>query len=110
MAYLNSQYRPVEPARLEQRKAQRHPVLVQRSTVRKHKAPPIEALLVDLSIYGCKLEIESDFKANDRLWLRFEGGSPVAATAIWYEGGKLGCRFDDAIDRDMFRSLTLVFD
>jgi hypothetical protein len=42
--------------------------------------------------------------------LRFAGGKAIAANAVWCEGGKLGCRFDEPLDRDLFRSLTLVFD
>lgn len=108
MGYLTSQYRKVEPARIEQREIVRHPVLLQRATVRRHSKVAQEARLVDLSIYGCRLMTDSSFKLGERLWLRFSGGSPISATAVWFEGDRLGCRFDEALDRVLFRELTLL--
>jgi PilZ domain len=110
MGYMTSQYRRVAPARMEEREAVRHPVMISRTTIRRHAAQADDAQLIDLSIYGCSLEADSLVKSGQRLWLRFSGGSPIASTVIWCEGGKLGCRFDSAIDRDLFRSLTLVTD
>ena len=108
MGYMTSQYRKVAPARIEQREVVRHPVLLQRATVRKHSKAPQEARLVDLSVYGCRLLTDVAFKIGDRLWLRFAGGNPISATAVWFERGRLGCRFDEALDRTLFRELTLM--
>jgi PilZ domain len=107
MGYMTSQYRKVSPARIDQRAAVRHPVLLQRATVRCHSKKPQEARLVDLSIYGCRLITDATYKIGDRLWLRFAGSSPVSATAVWFEGDRLGCRFDEAFDRSLFRELVL---
>lgn len=108
MGYMTSQYRKVAPARIEQREVVRHPVLLQRATVRKHSKAPQEARLVDLSVYGCRLLTDASFKIGDRLWLRFAGRNPISATAVWFEGDRLGCRFDEALDRAVFRELTLL--
>lgn len=107
MGYLTSQYRKVVPARIEQRDAVRHPVLLQKATIRRHAKHPVEARLVDLSIYGCRVLIEGSFQIGDRLWLRLAGSSPISATTVWVEGDRLGCRFDEALDRRLFRELTL---
>jgi hypothetical protein len=107
MGYLTSQYRKVEPARLEQREAVRHPVLLGKATVRRHAKHPIEARLVDLSIYGCRVLIDGSVKVGDRLWLRLGGSGPISATAVWAEGDRLGCKFDEMLDRTLFRELTL---
>ena len=107
MGYITSKYRKVEPARIEQRETVRHPVLLQSATVRAHAKHPKEARLVDLSVYGCRLLTETIFKNCDRLWVRFANGNPVGATAIWFDGDQLGCRFDEALDRTLFRELTL---
>jgi PilZ domain len=109
MASVASAYRRVEPARIEQRSLARQPVVVRRATVRGHGRQPVEAELIDLSIYGCRLSVDAAYKAEDRLWLRFAGSEPVAATAIWIENGELGCRFDTPLDRMLFRALTLAF-
>ena len=108
MGHMSSQYRKVAPARIEQRGTLRHPVLLQRATVRRAKAAPIQAQLCDLSIYGCRLAMDEVFKAGDRIRLSFADHRSVTATTIWCEDGLLGCRFDEAIDRALFRSLTLL--
>jgi PilZ domain len=108
MGLAASAYRKVAPARLDQRTLARHPVIIKRATVRGHGRQPADAELVDLSIYGCRLAVDTRYKPDDRLWLRFAGESPVAATTVWIEGGELGCRFDEPLDRALFRALTLA--
>lgn len=107
MGYMTSQYRKVAPARIEQREVVRHPVLLQRATVRRHAKTAREAKLVDLSVYGCRLVIDGKFQIGERLLLRFAGSGAIAATAVWLDEDRLGCRFDEALDRVLFRELTL---
>jgi hypothetical protein len=107
MGYSTSSYRKVEPARLEQREAVRHPVLLQKATVRRHAKQPIEARLVDLSVYGCRVLLDGSFKVGDRLWVRLADSNPIGATAVWREGDRLGCKFDELLDRNLFRQLIL---
>jgi hypothetical protein len=107
MSYTTSQFRKVPPARLEQRETQRHQVLLGKVTVRKHAKQPISASLVDVSVYGCRVLFEGGVKVGDRLWLRLAGSEPIGATAVWSEGDRLGCKFDDTLDRNLFRALTL---
>ena len=107
MGYMTSQYRKVAPAQLEQREVVRHPVLLQKATVRRHAKQPIEASLVDLSVYGCRVLIDGGVKVGDRFWLRLAGSNPISATAVWAEGDRLGCKFDEILDRALFRELTL---
>ncbi len=107
MGYMTSQYKKVAPAQLEQREVMRHPVLLQKATVRRHSKQPIEAKLVDVSVYGCRVLLDESFKVGDRLWLRLAGSGPISATAVWAEGDRLGCKFDEILDRTLFRQLTL---
>lgn len=108
MGYMNSQFRAVTPALIEQRKAYRHPVQIQKAAIRQHGRTANTGELVDLSIYGCRVASNSRFAEGIRVWLRFEGSSPIAATAIWCRDGHVGCRFDATLDRALFRSLTLI--
>ncbi len=110
MGFMNSKFRPVAPARLDQRAEKRRLVLLQRATVRQTDLPPIEARLVDLSSYGCRLLVSCKLKTGLKLLLRFNDADPVVATSVWSDGKHIGCRFDNAIDRDLFRSLTLSLD
>lgn len=107
MTLATSQYRRVEPARIEQRAVERVTVKLHRATVRGHGREGVEAELIDISIYGCRVSADPKFKSGDRLWLRFAASKPIAATAIWAEGAAMGCRFDEPLDRSLFRELTL---
>lgn len=107
MASRISQYRRVAPALVEHRIAQRHRVVVTHATVRRQGDAPSDALLHDLSIYGCRIESPLSHSAADRLWLGFQGSMPIAATVVWSENGFTGCRFDVAIARSLVRALTL---
>lgn len=108
MATNLSAYRAVVPALAEQRAAPRHVVTVTRASVRRHGRAPAAATLVDLSIYGCRFADGERYDAGERLWLRLDGGMPVAASVVWCADGRTGCRFDGAIDRGTVRALTLV--
>ncbi|WP_419810031.1 PilZ domain-containing protein [Sphingomonas sp.] len=66
---------------------------------------PPDARLLDLSIYGCRLAAEVR-DVGERLWLRFDGGAPIEATVVWAAAGRLGCRFDAPIARQLMRDLT----
>jgi hypothetical protein len=107
MGYMTSHYKKVGPAQVEQREVVRHPVLLGKATVRRHAKYPIEARLMDLSVYGCRVSINGGVNVGDRLWLRLAGSHPISATAVWAEGDRLGCKFDESLDRTLFRQLTL---
>lgn len=108
MGYMNSQYRTVEPAQIEQRKVFRHPVQIQRAAIRQHGKTAKIGELVDVSIYGCRVACETKLAKRTRIWLRLGGSNPIAATTIWCKDGLIGCRFDDKLDQSLFRSLTLM--
>ncbi|UVO49427.1 PilZ domain-containing protein [Sphingomonas sp. SUN019] len=78
-----------------------------RATTRRHGEVANEATLHDLSIYGCRMTLDSQQSAGERLWIRFDGGLPVAATVVWCNGGLAGCRFDEPIERSVLRKLTI---
>lgn len=111
MGYLNSQFRTVKPALIEQRQVYRHPVQIQRTAIRQNSksGKTFKAgELVDISIYGCRISCDTKFADGTRLCLRFEGSSAIAATTIWCKDGSIGCRFDEKLDHSLFRSLTLI--
>ena len=107
MATRFSQYRRVEPASIEQRAEPRLKLSITRASVRRHGNTPIDALLHDLSTYGCRLASGVEAEPGERLWLRFDGRMPIAATVVWCLEGIVGCRFDTPINRSVMRALTL---
>lgn len=102
-----SQYRRPEAASIEQRAEPRLRLSLTHASVRRHGKAAIDAMLHDLSVYGCRMEAQTGAVAGERLWLRFESRSPVAATVVWNSDGMIGCRFETPIERSMMRSLTL---
>ncbi|NCN84046.1 MAG: hypothetical protein GW808_03305 [Sphingomonadales bacterium] len=108
MGYMNSQYRAVKPARIEQRTSYRHPVEIRRTAIRPHSKTAKTGKLMDLSIYGCRVASDGIFTEGCRVWLRFEGSNPITAIAMWCRDGDVGCRFDEKLDPALFRSLTLI--
>lgn len=107
MATRLSQYRAVMPALVEHRGAPRHRVMITRARVSRRGNPPVEALLHDLSVYGCRLACEARHGEGDRIWLRIRDDLPIAATVVWNDGAHIGCRFDAPIERSLMRALTL---
>jgi hypothetical protein len=99
---------PVSPDVDERRSNARLVVLVARASIRKISEQPADAVLIDLSVYGCKIESPLDHETGERIWLRFSGANPIHATIVWAEKGYAGCRFDEAIENSLFRSLTLA--
>lgn len=108
MATKFSQYRAVTAALVEQRAATRHRIVVTRATVTKRGNKPVEAMLHDLSVYGCRLACTVPHGEGDKVWLALRGDEPVPATVVWNDGAHIGCRFDDPIERSLVRQLTLV--
>lgn len=108
MNVRSSRYRRVAPALVEHRQAFRHPVMLQRASVRPHASHAHDARLVDLSIYGCRIALDVRLEVNDRIWLSFEGSHPIPAAVVWCDGSNAGCKFDAPIDRALFRALTLI--
>jgi hypothetical protein len=106
MATQLAQVEPAPRAPLCARRAMRLAVVVDRATVRRHGETPVEAALVDLSVYGCRLETVADLEEDARVWIRLDGALPVAATVVWQADGRAGCRFDTPIPTALFRTLT----
>lgn len=90
----------------DRRRAGRHTASVARASVREPGAAPADAALLDVSIYGCRLAVAGAHLAGGRLWLRLNGGWPIAATVVWAEGERVGCRFDEPIAGSLMRELT----
>jgi hypothetical protein len=107
MATRVTQYRTPEPASLDQRAEPRLRLSVTKASIRRQGRTPIDADLDDVSVYGCRMMSQLPAEEGERLWLRFDGRMPIAATVVWSDAGMIGCRFDKPIDRGTMRALTL---
>ena len=104
----STRYRKVEPAALNRRAVPRHKVEVTSVSLSGKKKYAVPASLVDISIYGCRLEIDSDLSEGEEIRVSFATFASVAATIIWKKANEAGCRFADSIDPHMMRTLTIT--
>lgn len=107
MSYATSQYRTPDPARVDQRQEKRHIVLLRKSSVRKNSTKSYEAQIAELSIYGCRLFTSARYCIGDAVTVSLSEDVIIAAKAVWCERGRIGCRFNEPLDRDVLRQLTL---
>jgi len=108
MASRASQYRSVPAASLDRRAEPRHPVDITRATTRTRRAKALPAILCEISTYGCRVVSAARHPPGERLWLTLDGGLPFAATVIWCADGRIGCRFDEPLPREVMRKLTIA--
>jgi hypothetical protein len=108
MAGRMTQYRAVSGARVDQRRAPRHPVLLTHATIHERGFRPAEAMLDELSVYGCRLSCATQLESGTPIWLNLPQGDPVAATVVWSDGAQIGCRFDTSIPQALVRDLTRI--
>lgn len=107
MASRASRYVSVGPASLERRGSIRMPVHIEDASIRHHGEEPQGATLTDVSAFGCRLLSDGEHEAGKRVWLRFAGRLPIAATVVWAREGQVGCRFDTDLPREIVRLVTV---
>ena len=105
MASRATAYRPVMPA--ARGETRRFPADAARVAVRGQDGETIDAALVEVSIYGCRVACDIAHSPDEPVWLRLAGSLPIAARGVWCDGGFIGCRFDAPIGRPLLRSLTI---
>jgi len=108
MSFINhSQYKTAPPARVEQRHEERHSVVLQVVTVDGDEIEKEVAPIVDISSFGCRLEVQGKYAEAIKLELSFFNRDPIIAEVIWCKDGHLGCRFEKKIDMCLFRAITI---
>lgn len=108
MSYVShSQFRKVASAKVDQREAKRHDVQLQPARTQRKNRGSLNAVLSDLSIYGCRLAVPGVYRENSTLRIAINGSDWIDAEVIWCEEGTLGCRFIATQDKEWVRQLTL---
>ncbi|SIN88701.1 PilZ domain-containing protein [Parasphingorhabdus marina DSM 22363] len=108
MALKSTRYRKVEPAALNRRSVARQRVKVSRASFRRSSNRDIKADLVDISVYGCRLEADAVFQEGEEISLDVASADPVTAVVVWHKVKQAGCRFKEALDPEILRRLTLA--
>jgi hypothetical protein len=108
MASRATRYREAEGAPVERRRARRLPVAIACASAHRAGDAPHDAILRDLSIYGCRIESGRSHIPGASVSLRLDGSAPVVATVVWSEAGMAGCRFVEPIERGLLRAFVLA--
>ncbi|QTD56588.1 PilZ domain-containing protein [Parasphingorhabdus cellanae] len=108
MALKSTRYRKVEPAALNRRTTPRHEVYVSSASLKRNGNMSIAATLLDISIYGCRFEADAVFKEGEKVTVTVDEHAPFKATLVWQKTKQAGCRFADALDTEILRTLTLA--
>jgi hypothetical protein len=59
----------------------------------------------DVTRFGCKLEFIERPKLGERVWIKFDGLSPIEGLVCWIEGFVSGIEFVQGIHPAVFESL-----
>lgn len=108
MASKASQHEAIAPTLFEQRRIARERLGLATASVRRLGRKPVECLLHDISIYGCRIASPQAHRRGERVWVALAGRTPVSAMVMWTTAGMIGCRFDTPIDRAVVRSLIVA--
>jgi c-di-GMP-binding flagellar brake protein YcgR len=108
MGVMSTQFRKVEPASIERRKAARTDCALRMVTIRRPSARSYPAQLADLSKYGCRLVLKSNLNVGQSITIQFGIGKVVNATIVWNADSMLGCRFSEMLDPTLFRQMMLA--
>lgn len=108
MSFINhSPYRAVPPAKVDQRREQRFPVVLQKALISGGATAEENASLVDVSPFGCRLKVCEAYSEGTELQLRFFDRPPMSAKVIWTKDGEVGCCFENKLNPCLFRALTI---
>ncbi len=67
------------------------------ASLRQMKASPEMIQVLDISPVGCGFRSRWPFMAGTRVWLSLPGLETWPATVAWYEDGKGGLKFENAL-------------
>lgn len=106
MALKSTRYQKVKPAALNRRVTARAKVNLSGAAVKRGKKNQIKASILDVSIYGCRLELDAIFSEGEKVQIHLADKNIIDAKVIWQKAKEVGCRFEDAISPQNMKALT----
>lgn len=94
------------PAALNRRVIKRHEVNITGTFVKRSQANSIQATILDVSIYGCKLALDAILPEGEKIQIHIADQDVVDATIVWQKAREAGCRFAEAISPQKMKALT----
>ncbi|QGP77687.1 PilZ domain-containing protein [Sphingobium sp. CAP-1] len=83
-------------------RAARRQQLQRVSTLRADDGAPVDVLLEDVSMSGCRISGAVDLTPGEAIWIGLAGVGTRAARIIWAESGRAGCHFIDPLSAAEF--------
>lgn len=106
MALKSTRYQKVMPAALNRRNVKRHKVNITGTFVKRGQASTIQATILDVSVYGCKLALDAILPEGEKIQIHIADRDIVDATIVWQKAREAGCRFANVISPQKMKTLT----
>jgi len=106
MALKSTRYQKVVPAALNRRAFELHRVNISGASVTLSKKKIVQATILDVSIYGCRLELDAILPEGEKIQIHLANKEVVDARIIWQKAREAGCRFAEAISQQKMRALA----
>lgn len=105
MTLKSTRYQKVMPAALNRRKVGRQKVNLSGTFVGRGGEVRIKATILDISIFGCRLELDAILPEGETVQIHLTNGEKIDAKVIWQKASEAGCRFEDSISLQKVKAL-----
>lgn len=75
------------------------------ASLRERSRPAFSVALVDLSPFGCRIELSADLEAGAQVWLKLPGLEARFSRVAWCRGGFAGIAFEDPLHESVIDCL-----
>lgn len=105
MALKSTRYQKVLPAAINRREIARRRVHLSGLNVGRRKKNRIRATILDVSIYGCRMELDAIFSPGETIQIHLADKAKIEANIVWQKAREVGCRFESPIDASVMKTL-----
>lgn len=93
-------------AKRDQRKDQRHIVLLRLVLLENQRLHRRDAYISEISVYGCRFYCKGKLRVGDTIALCLDNVQMTEAIVIWRKGDVAGCRFSVPIGMDLITQMA----
>ncbi len=76
------------------------------ASVRERGRSPFTVALLDLSVFGCRIELSGDLETDSWIWLKLPGLEPRYSRVAWCKAGFAGIEFEVPLHEAVFDCLV----
>ena len=78
-------------------------------TLRRTGRASFRVTVLDISSYGCRLDVVDRPEVNERVWVKFGGLDAIESTVCWVDGFKIGIEYANPMHPAVFDQLLNGF-